>query len=227
MKPGDIFSYTDMCQYEKTTLQRGMNYNKNKKSILLMSLIKNAPYADRVEEKGKVLIYEGHDIQRNHTKKNPKLDDQPEYNPSGTKTQNGLFHQAAQNAKNGSKPELVKVYEKLRNGIWTYNGLFKLVDSWKEEDLNKRLVFKFKLLLTEEAGSEEVGIELTHNRLIPSDIKKQVWIRDKGQCAKCGSKDNLHFDHIIPFSKGGSSLVAENIQLLCARHNLNKRDKIE
>jgi 5-methylcytosine-specific restriction endonuclease McrA len=43
----------------------------------------------------------------------------------------------------------------------------------------------------------------------------------------CGLTDNLHFDHIIPFSKGGSSLVVENIQLMCARHNLAKRDKIE
>ena len=38
---------------------------------------------------------------------------------------------------------------------------------------------------------------------------------------------HLHFDHIIPFSKGGSSLVAENIQLLCVRHNIAKRDRIE
>jgi 5-methylcytosine-specific restriction endonuclease McrA len=47
-----------------------------------------------------------------------------------------------------------------------------------------------------------------------------------GKCVQCGSSDNLHFDHIIPFSLGGSSLVAENIQLLCARHNLQKRDRI-
>lgn len=40
------------------------------------------------------------------------------------------------------------------------------------------------------------------------------------------SKDNLHFDHILPFSKGGTSLKSENIQLLCARHNLQKSDKI-
>ncbi|MCK5258904.1 MAG: HNH endonuclease, partial [Thermoplasmatales archaeon] len=36
-----------------------------------------------------------------------------------------------------------------------------------------------------------------------------------------------HFDHIIPYSKGGSSLVADNIQLLCTKHNLEKRDKIQ
>lgn len=41
------------------------------------------------------------------------------------------------------------------------------------------------------------------------------------------STDNLHFDHILPFSKGGgTSLKVENIQLLCAKHNLEKRDKI-
>jgi 5-methylcytosine-specific restriction endonuclease McrA len=43
----------------------------------------------------------------------------------------------------------------------------------------------------------------------------------------CGASDELHFDHIIPFSKGGTSLKADNVQLLCARYNLEKRDKIE
>jgi 5-methylcytosine-specific restriction endonuclease McrA len=43
----------------------------------------------------------------------------------------------------------------------------------------------------------------------------------------CGATDELHFDHIVPYSKGGSSFVADNVQLLCARHNLEKRDKIE
>ncbi len=42
---------------------------------------------------------------------------------------------------------------------------------------------------------------------------------------QCGSSENLHFDHIIPFSKGGSSKTASNIQLLCAKHNLKKGAK--
>ncbi len=32
--------------------------------------------------------------------------------------------------------------------------------------------------------------------------------------------------HDIPFSRGGSSIVAENVRLLCAQHNLSKSDKI-
>jgi len=68
---------------------------------------------------------------------------------------------------------------------------------------------------------------LDNDRLIPSAVKLAVWKRDQGHCIKCGSEDNLHFDHIIPYSKGGSSLVAENIQILCARHNLEKSDRIQ
>ena len=66
----------------------------------------------------------------------------------------------------------------------------------------------------------------THKRYIPSDIRKAVWIRDKGKCVKCGKKKNIQFDHIIPISKGGSSTV-KNIELLCQRCNIKKLDKIE
>ena len=42
-----------------------------------------------------------------------------------------------------------------------------------------------------------------------------------------GAADELHFDHVLPFSRGGTSLTASNVQLLCARHNLQKSAKIE
>ena len=62
--------------------------------------------------------------------------------------------------------------------------------------------------------------------MIPSEIKLKVWERDGGRCVRCGAQDDLHLDHIIPFSKGGSSVTDQNIQLLCARHNLEKSDQI-
>jgi len=34
----------------------------------------------------------------------------------------------------------------------------------------------------------------------------------------------LHYDYDVPYSKGGSSLTAKNIRLICARHNLAKSD---
>jgi hypothetical protein len=228
IKPGDIISYLEMCQEEGVNLQRGMNFKlRGEFSVILMSLRSGAPYADRVEDNGRVLIYEGHDIPRQKNGPEPKTVDQAMVNPSSTLTQNGLFYQAAIRYKrNQSKPEPVKVYEKIHPGIWAYNGLFKLIDAWQEVS-NDRKVFKFKLEMV--GGLQNSAIqheEIDHSRIITASVKLEVWKRDKGRCVMCGSKDNLHFDHIIPYSKGGSSLVADNIQLLCARHNLAKRDNI-
>jgi len=139
-----------------------------------------------------------------------------------------MFHAAAKGYQNGENlPERVKVYEKLRNGIWVYNGLFHLIDSYIEEREGRKVV-KFRLeFVTGKAKQENPMQDIEHSRIIPGAVKVEVWKRDRGRCVMCGSADNLHFDHIIPFSKGGSSLVVANIQLLCARHNLAKRDRIE
>jgi len=227
---GDVISYLEMCQEEGVNLQRGMNYRlRGNYSVILMSRRQGAPYNDRIENEGSVLIYEGHDVARTKGVDDPKNIDQPSKTESGKLTQNGLFFDAAMKYKSkGVEPELVRVYEKLYPGIWVFNGVFNLVDAWQEED-DKRFVFKFKLELSEKkplrGASSFRSIE--HTRIIPTAVKQEVWKRDKGRCVICGSRENLHFDHIIPFSKGGSSLVAENIQLLCAKHNIAKKDKIE
>lgn len=63
------------------------------------------------------------------------------------------------------------------------------------------------------------------SRTIPTYVKRQVYARDGGKCVQCGSIKKLHYDHDIPFSKGGSNTV-DNIRLLCQKCNLSKRDKI-
>lgn len=227
--PGDVISYIEMCQEESASLQRGMNFRLRANiSVILMSLRRGAPYADRIEDDGKTLIYEGHDLPRKMGGPNPKKVDQPRTLPSGKLTQNGLFFDAATRAKLGqAAPESVRVYEKIRNGVWAYAGLFDLFDAWQENS-GRRKVFKFKLVPSADVVSVEAyqERELPHNRLIPTAVKVEVWKRDKGKCVMCGSQHNLHFDHDIPYSQGGSSLLAKNIQLLCARHNLQKHNKI-
>ncbi len=210
-------------------MQRGMNFRLRPDcSVILMSRRSNAPYRDKIEENGRVLIYEGHDLPRSTRTPDPKVVDQPRTTPSHKLTQNGLFAEAAIKAKDRiAIPELVAVYEKIHAGIWAFNGLFILTDSWTESD-GQRQVFKFRLELSESHDKVQPSstAELLHNRLIPSAVKLEVWQRDKGRCVLCGIDKNLHFDHDLPYSKGGSSLLAANIRLLCAKHNLSKGAKI-
>ena len=218
-----------MCNAEEQEqLQRGMNFNlRDRYSVVLMSVKPNAPYADRISDDGLTIYYEGHDVPGDKTKEL----DQPYSNPSGTLTQNGLFVQAINNAKESNFFPLVKVYEKLQMGIWTYRGLFEMRD-YSYIDRGGRKVYEFVCTVTdqdiEEAKEhhEIKNIDLEQTRQIPGKVKLAVFKRDKGECTKCGSKDNLHFDHLLPYSKGGTSLKEDNIQLLCVRHNLEKSAKL-
>ena len=60
-----------------------------------------------------------------------------------------------------------------------------------------------------------------NSRYIPKAVKHEVY---KGQCENCGSRRNLHYDHIIPYAKGGDN-SAENIRVLC--ENCNQRHRIK
>lgn len=227
MKVDDIISYHDLVAAEKANLQKGMNFGSARKhSVFLMSVRKGAPYADAIDPKTGDLLYEGHDEPKTGLVKNPKKVDQPLNTKGGSLTENGKFFRAAMDFKNEviASPHLIKVYEKITKGIWSYKGFFELVDAEMVRD-GCRKVFKFHLRPVEKTLLGGVT-ELPHTRIIPTSVKLEVWKRDGGKCVQCGSRDNLHYDHDIPFSKGGSSLTAVNVRLLCARHNLEKSDKI-
>lgn len=225
----DILSYREMCDAESWTLQKGMNFQINNSfSVILMSQRTNAPYKDRIYEEGVTIEYEGHDISKRYSR-NSKYEDQPDKLPSGKLTQNGLFIEAVKKYKeNGKNPEIVKVYEKIMDGVWSLKGFFDLVD-YKIVFEGGRNVFRFILRLSEnqQVDGSLIQKEILHTRLIPTEIKKEVWKRDKGKCVICGETKNLHFDHELPFSKGGTSLTTKNVRLLCMKHNLQKSAKIE
>jgi hypothetical protein len=67
--------------------------------------------------------------------------------------------------------------------------------------------------------------EQTSREPIPAAVRTEVWRRDQGRCVECGSNQNLQYDHIIPVAKGGAT-SAQNLQLLCRQHNLEKHATI-
>jgi hypothetical protein len=220
-----IISYTDVVRRERVMLQRGMNFRLHPTySVLLMSVRKGAPYNDCWHEHSGLLEYEGHDEPRRKGL-NPKSVDQPMSYGGGSLTENGKFFEAAAAYKRGeAAAEIVQVYEKISQGIWSDRGRFELVDVVVKE-YGGRKVFRFFLHpVSATADAEPI---LRHSRVIPTAVKVEVWRRDRAKCVLCGSDKNLHFDHDVPFSKGGSSITAANVRLLCARHNLEKSARIQ
>ena len=180
-----IISYLEMCQREKSSLQKGMNFRLNGgHSVFLMSTRPNSPYRDEYEENGRIIIYEGHDISKSKEIGDPKKHDQPEFTKNGSLTENGKFYQAAKLFKEGkAEAEIIKVYEKINTGIWAYNGKFRLIDAWREyKEAEGRYVFKFKLEMVDEDQPSSLPKQdnLIHSRLIPSWVKKKFGKETKG-----------------------------------------------
>jgi len=226
MKPRyrSIISYTDIVKCEEVVLQGGMNFRiKPHYSVILMSVRKGAPYRDKWDSDTGLLEYEGHDEPKRREIE-PKQVDQPMRTSGGNLTENGKFYEAAMKYKRrDAKPEVVQVYEKISQGVWCDRGRYELIDATIVSDGNRN-VFRFFLRPARTPRAKEPLLRQT--RAIPTLVKVEVWKRDHGRCVLCGATDNLHFDHDVPYSKGGSSITAKNVRLLCARHNLEKSDKM-
>ena len=226
----EILSYWDMCSREGMALQRGMYFREPPAyGIVLMSRRPNAPYADSLSPDETVLLYEGHDVRRTSDTPNPKTVDQPWFDDRNRTTQNGRFAGWVKDSKQGrATPAIFRVYEKMISGVWTDRGRYALNDYQYRPEHGRR-VFKFKLEQVNDSGDkyDRTNSSLPPSRQIPSHVKQLVYKRDKGRCVRCGATDQLHFDHDFPFAKGGTSILPENVRILCARHNLQKSANIE
>lgn len=58
-------------------------------------------------------------------------------------------------------------------------------------------------------------------------LRAQVLMRDEARCRLCGASPRdgakLHVDHVVPWSKGGETVLA-NLQILCEQCNIGKSD---
>ncbi len=226
----EILSYWDICSRQGMALQRGMFFRPPpSRGVILMSRRKNAPYEDALSDDESELIYEGHDVYKSPGSE-PKAVDQPRFDGNSRPTQNGLFADWVDKMNSsGEDHARFKVYEKLRQGIWSDRGIYLLHD-YHYQDVGNRKVFKFYLRqapFDSDQNTDAVDTQIPVSRQIPSWVKQEVFKRDKGRCVICSATDQLHFDHDLPFSKGGTSVTAKNVRILCARHNLQKSANIE
>lgn len=118
------------------------------------------------------------------------------------------------------------------SGIWFFKDCefdTSAVEDFPEEEiaLTIREAFDRERKAMERLRNKFSGVELASKQRdpIPEKVRIFVWQRDGGRCVSCGSNENLEFDHIIPFSKGGSA-TERNIQLLCRSCNASKGDTI-
>lgn len=127
-------------------------------------------------------------------------------------------------------PRFGKIKDKIREDKEKNQIEMRKQEEEQKKDVQKQLEqhdLESLILMGYEPGNKgNKYINRTHKRYVSSTVRKAVWKRDKGRCVRCGGKENIQFDHIIPISKGGSSTV-ENIELLCQSCNIEKLDKIE
>lgn len=57
--------------------------------------------------------------------------------------------------------------------------------------------------------------------IVTNKLRFEIYKRDEYKCCRCGAKDNLEIDHIVPISKGGKSTI-NNLQTLCHNCNIKK-----
>jgi len=136
-------------------------------------------------------------------------------------------------------PELIFESEGQRFPVtfWFYRDrIVRFESSETEVPLSEIPVFIKHYILRSERDLEKIRREVealenlerlegTSREPISESVRLFVWQRDKGQCVKCGSRERLEFDHIIPISAGGSN-TERNVQLLCETCNRSKGAKI-
>ena len=140
------------------------------------------------------------------------------------------FYVPGDHGKTIERTMLQSIFYAYKNNVYYFSGsdtytkeeqiLLIKAHYYKQNDKFTKLKKEIELFEKMEAFDLEQSREP-----IPEEIRFAVWRRDEGKCVKCGGRKNLEFDHIIPFSKGGSN-SERNIQLLCQKCNREKSAKI-
>lgn len=142
----------------------------------------------------------------------------------------GWSTEEMENTLVAASKEVVPILEENQRKLWLYGDRFY----WADSDLSKEDIYaliRAKERRTEKALANahlQMQVEESGKRsraVIPREVREAVFIRDEGKCVDCGSRFEIQYDHILPFSRGGSNSES-NICLRCGDCNRRKSDSL-
>jgi hypothetical protein len=106
---------------------------------------------------------------------------------------------------------------------------WEFIQGFATDEVNCKIFGHACPVFFSQSGGTETKEHRQSGRHIPRQVMLQVVRRDNHVCQACHKyvpDDEIEFDHIIPFSKGGPTSVA-NLRLLCRACNRTKSNAVE
>jgi len=188
---------------------------------LTLGYARSGRIMDQLEELGIVSAFSGSTAREVYIKNLNDLESYLKQNPSLI-TKSVLFYKMHKDVIEQRRAELIK-----NQAIEDERAEKEAIKQQMLNNERKKRLHKEALKELIEAGELFNSFTDKDGRRepIPQEVMDRVWNRDGGKCVKCGSQENLEFDHIIPVSKGGATTY-RNIQLLCKKCNVEKTNNI-
>lgn len=119
----------------------------------------------------------------------------------------------------------------------SYNGIVRRFGGWSKACLKfieyktgKYAVAETPIKAEKPISRPKLNLKPEDTRVISLGLRFEVLKRDNFKCVSCGRSPatdagvQLHIDHIVPFAKGGKTILT-NLQTLCSGCNLGKSNK--
>jgi len=131
--------------------------------------------------------------------------------------------------KQGHLRSRKKIFEAIEKILCLEPDRWKWINQFREDELSCSVFGHVCPVFLSAEGLTETREGRRTGRSIPRNVMLQVIRRDGQICRSCGENvadDEVEFDHVIPFSKGGPT-SAENLRLVCRKCNRKKRDSFK
>lgn len=140
-----------------------------------------------------------------------------------------IYNECLENFKSGKLQTEADVWSEIDRIIYFSPNQYQYLSQFDSEDIGCKVYGHTCPFFISQSGATETKEPRRQGRYLPREVMLKVVRRDNHVCQVCFKyvPDNeVEFDHIIPYSKGGPTTV-DNIRLLCRSCNREKSDSFD